>query len=262
MTAPTDKLPTLLDVAIRAAQLPSQLLLSSYRNPALQIETKPDSTFVTPADREAEQQIRSFLEQHPGNPWPVMGEEFGDASQGAEYRWVIDPIDGTSSFMRGNPLFGTLIAFEEVRTTQSLIGAIHLPPFGETYSARQGGGATCNGQPIRVSTRHRLAECAIAATPYQLQKAGLWDEYARLASTVFRFTTIADCWTHAMVARGIIDAAIEYDLSRWDIAATQILIPEAGGACLIRPSQLTPGKYDTIFGSPALVDQLAQLIRF
>jgi histidinol phosphatase-like enzyme (inositol monophosphatase family) len=236
--------------------------LSAYRNPALHIETKPDSTFVTAADRESEQQIRSFLEQHPENHWPVMGEEFGDASQGADYRWVIDPIDGTSSFMRGNPLFGTLVAFEETHSVRSLVGAIHLPAFGETYSAMQGGGATCNGQPVRVSTRHQLEECAIAATPFQFQKAGLWEQYSQLAGSVFRFTSNADCWTHAMVARGSVDAAIEFDLSRWDIAASQILIPEAGGTCLIRPSQLTPGKYDTIIGSPALVERLARLLRF
>src|ERR1051325_1870034 len=123
-----ENLSALLKLAVAAAQAPAQLILSGYRNENLNTETKYDGSPVTQYDRGAEQIVRDFLAKNqPDTRWPVLGEEFaGEGSEGAQYRWVIDPIDGTLAFTRGMPTFGTMLAFEEVATRRSLVGVIHI----------------------------------------------------------------------------------------------------------------------------------------
>jgi histidinol phosphatase-like enzyme (inositol monophosphatase family) len=259
-----EMLPRLLSLAIEAARAPTELILSGFRSDRLTAERKSDGSPVTKFDREAEQMIRAFIAAHQPVEWPVLGEEFGGDAGSAQYRWVIDPIDGTLAFSRGLPTFGTLLAFEEVATRRSLVGVIHLPAMGETYSAARGHGARCNGKPIHVAPPRELRDCVISApSEYHFRIAGISDSHEQLRAQAPHLRCFADCWAHAMVARGALDALAEFRLARWDIAATEVIIEEAGGLALTRIAPYdTSGKFDTIIGSPTAAGELASIIRF
>jgi histidinol-phosphatase len=265
---PAVRLDRILDLIKRAALGPSERILSGYRSPALAVERKSDNSPVTAFDREAEQHIRAILQSDPEIQWPVLGEEFGGDTAGSVYRWVVDPIDGTLPFSRGLPYFGTLVAFEEADavapyTYRALVGAIQLPPFNELYTAARGMGAHCNGAPIHVAPRRDLVDCVIAAPEIQkFRVAGLEEGYERLGKAVRYFRGNGDCWMHAMAARGAFDAVVEFSLNRWDIAATEVIVEEAGGRFYTRPSKTVQGKYDVVFGSPAAADQIIELLDF
>ena len=262
MPSPLELLPELLRLAVDAARSASEGILSGFRSPRLQAERKSDGSPVTEFDRNAEKQIRAYLASHQPYDWPAMGEELGDDSRGARYRWVIDPIDGTLAFSRGLPTFGTLLAFEDVVEKRALVGVINVPAMGETYSAARGQGAWCNGERVHVAPPRPLRDCIISAPPeHYFRLAGIAESEAQLRAQVPYLRCFADCWAHAMVARGSIDALVEFRLSRWDIAATEVVIEEAGGRARIWDSAHTPGKYDCIIGSPSAADEVSALIR-
>jgi histidinol-phosphatase len=253
----------LLELATRAALAPSSLILSGFRNPALRVEHKSDGSPVTHFDREAERQIREVLKADPEHLWPVLGEEFGGETGDSQFRWVVDPIDGTQPYSRGLPYFGTLVAFEDARARRALAGAIQLPAFGETYAAGRGVGARCNGNPISVAPRREVPECIISAPDVKkFRIAGLGDGYERLSDAGPFFRGNGDCWMHAMAARGAVDVVIEFSLNRWDVAATEVLVEEAGGRFLTRRSRTVPGKFDTVFGSSHAVGEVLRLLGF
>jgi histidinol-phosphatase len=253
----------LLDLAVRAATTTAPLILSGFRNPKLPVEHKSDGSPVTPFDREAEQQIRQILGSDAGQVWPVLGEEFGGDTAGAPYRWVVDPIDGTMPYSRGLPYFGTLIALDEVAARRALVGVIQLPACSELYTAGRGLGARCNGVLINVAPQRDLKDCLVSVPEIQkFRLAQLADGYEKLAGAVRHFRGSGDCWMHAMTARGAVDALVEFTLNRWDIAATEVLVEEAGGKFFTRPSRITPGKFDTVFGSPYAAEQVVKLLDF
>src|SRR5262249_23626540 len=157
-------------------------------------------------------------------------EEFGGNTEGAQYRWVVDPIDGTMPFSRGLPYFGTLIALDQVAPRRALVGVIQLPAFGEMYTAARGLGTRCNGVRIEVAPRRELSDCLMSAPEIQkFRLAGLADGYERLAGEVRHYRSNGDCWMHGMAARGAVDAVVEFSLNRWDIGPTEVVIEEAGG---------------------------------
>ncbi|MEP7242510.1 MAG: inositol monophosphatase family protein [Gammaproteobacteria bacterium] len=256
-------LPTLLELALQAAKLPSEFILSGFRSDSLSFEQKSDGSPVTNFDREAEQRIRAFLAEHQPGDWPLLGEEFGGGTGSSRYRWVLDPIDGTLPFTRGLPTFGTLLAFEDVQETRALVGVIHLPAMGETYSAARGLGAWCNGKRVHVAPARALSDCIISVpAEYHFRLAGMADSHEKLRAQAPHLRCFADCWAHAMVARGSVDALAEFRLSRWDIAATEVIIEEAGGRALIREASYAPGKYDCILGSPQAAAEVAEILGF
>lgn len=254
-------MPELLRLAVDAARSASEGILSGFRSDRLSTERKPDGSPVTEFDRNAEQQIRAYLAKHQPENWPVLGEELGDDTGNSRYRWVVDPIDGTLPFSRGLPTFGTLLAFEDVVEKRSLVGVIHLPAMGETYSAAHGLGAWIGRQRLHVAPARPLPECIISAPPeHYFRLAGIAASERELRAQVPHLRCFADCWAHAMVARGSIDALVEFRLARWDIAATEVLVEEAGGRAMIWDSTHTPGKYDCIIGSPTAADEVAKII--
>jgi fructose-1,6-bisphosphatase/inositol monophosphatase family enzyme len=261
--SPALRLDRILELATRAALGPTPRILSGFRNPALPVEWKSDGSPVTAFDREAEQQIRDILKSDADHIWPVLGEEFGGDTTGSRYRWVVDPIDGTMPYSRGLPYFGTLIAFEETAAQHALAGVIQLPAFSELYTAARGAGAHCNGTAIAVAPRRELADCMVSAPEIQkFRLAQLEEGYERLGNVVRYFRGAGDCWMHGMVARGAVDAVVEFSLCRWDIAATEVIVEEAGGLFFTRPSKTTPGKYDTVFGSPHAAQEIVKLLNF
>jgi histidinol-phosphatase len=260
--SPLELMPELLRLAVDAARCAAEGILSGFRSKRLRTERKTDGTPVTECDRNAEQQIRSYLSKHQPHDWPVLGEELGDDSQGARYRWVIDPIDGTFAFSRGLPTFGTLLAFEDAVEKRALVGVVNLPAMNETYSAARGQGAWCNGERLHVAQTRPLRECIVSAPPeHYFRLAGIAESEAQLRAQVPHLRCFADCWAHAMVARGSIDALVEFRLARWDIAATEVLVEEAGGRVLIWDATHTQGKYDCIIGSAAAADEVETIIR-
>jgi histidinol-phosphatase len=258
-----DLLPSLLQQAVRAAQSPSAFILTGFRNPLTQVERKSDGSPVTDFDREAERRIRAVLAQPPGDRWPVTGEELGGDANEADYRWIIDPIDGTFPYTRGLPHFGTLLALDDLRSGRAAIGVIHLPAFAETYTAARGLGAQCNGIQI-----HTAADCEwqdrVLSLPAAsvFEQAGLTEGYAKLCHQGARIFGNADCWMHAMAARGAVDAVVEFNLKRWDIAATEVIVEEAGGRCVIRQSRSDPDKHDIVIGNSQAVEDIVKLIGF
>jgi histidinol phosphatase-like enzyme (inositol monophosphatase family) len=256
-------LPTLLDLAIESARLPSEFILSGFRSEKLSVERKPDGSPVTHYDREAERLIRTFIAERQPESWPLLGEEFGGDTASARYRWVLDPIDGTLAFTRGLPTFGTLLAFEEVATQSVLVGVIHLPALGETYSAARGHGAWCNGKRVHVAPPREFHDCIISApAEHHFRLAGIADSHAQLRAQAPHLRTISDCFAHAMIARGAIDALTEFRLSRWDIAASEIIVREAGGRAIVREASYAAGKYDCILGSNKAANELATILGF
>lgn len=263
MSSATLPIAELLELAIRAAQQASPDILTAFRNPRLAIERKSDRSVVTPADKEGERQIRAFFSSAHAHLYPVLGEEMGDETKGSRFRWTVDPIDGTLGFTRGLPTFGTLIAFDDLLTEKALAGVIHLPASAETYAAGRGIGASCNGAPISVAPRRNLSECLVSVSSYKdFEKARMEEGYLRLSHDVKSLRGNFDCWTHAMAARGACDTVVEFALNRWDIAPTQVIVEEAGGKCIIRPSRVTPGKVDAAFGNPYTLDEVVRLIGF
>jgi histidinol phosphatase-like enzyme (inositol monophosphatase family) len=252
-----------LDLAVRAATEPRAAILAHFRSPELESELKPDGSPVTKADVEAEAAIRALLRASAEfGGLGVLGEEGGLAGKPTPWRWVIDPIDGTRAFVRGLPTFGTIVALEETESARPLVGVIHLPVTGETLAAARGLGAWRDGRRLRVSAAGSLRS-AIVSLPdlVEFRAAGMEGAYAAVHAVCDHVRGYTDCWAHAQVIAGAVDALVEPGLSPWDVRATEVLVAEAGGACRLRRSRVE-GKMDLLCGSPALVHEIAQLIGF
>ena len=250
-------------VATEAAQHVSELILASFRGDRLIESRKADGSLVTQIDREAETRIRNLIGSGPLKNWPILGEEFGGSTEGARFRWLIDPLDGTFSYSRGLPTFGTIVAFEDIAAGRALAGVIHLPALRETYAAARGRGAWCNGARLHVAPDRDLGACLVStADADQFRRADLENGYRTLRERVGHLRGYADCWSHCMVARGTIDVVVEPSMHRWDFAATEVIVEEAGGRCVARPSKAAAGTYDAVLGAPAAVAQVITMLGF
>lgn len=256
-------LKSLLETATHAAQGAGPRILQFFRQAELEVERKGDGSPVTLADKEAESFIREQLKANTiAGELDILGEEQGLQGKGTRWRWLIDPIDGTRSFIHGIPLFGTIIALENTTPRRAEIGVIHLPALGLTYAAGRGLGATCNGQRVRVSQNVELASTIIAVgDPAQFASAQDCASYKALVELCPYVRGYADCFGHAMVVSGAVGAMLDPALNLWDVMATQVLVEEAGGRMRLRPSAV-PHKVDALFGSPLLVDVLDRELAF
>ena len=135
-------------------------------------------------------------------------------------RWIVDPIDGTKNFVRGIPVWATLIAL--ARDDELILGVVSAPALGRRWWAARGEGAFCNGAPIRVSAISQLADAAVSAA--------LASDLAALENTTWHARGLGDFWQHVLVAEGALDAAIDYPLKLWDFAALVPIVEEAGGS--------------------------------
>lgn len=239
-----------LRVASAAADRARHEVMSRFRR--VSVETKRDGSPVTEADREAERVIRATLrDAFPDHR--ILGEEFG-AEGGADGPcWVIDPIDGTIAFARGIPLFSTLIALLD--DGEPVLGLIDLPGLDERYTAIRGGGCLRNGAPTRVSDESDLSRAIIShGDPFCFARYQRRDVFERMAREIPLLRGYTDAFGHALVLGGGVGAMVDLDLNLWDVAATQLLVPEAGGRCETLPE--VGGKVGLVFGSPKLVEQL------
>ena len=238
---PRADLAALAALAERAADAARAEILPRFRR--VGVETKADGSPVTEADRAAEQAIRRVLQA--GDPdAAILGEEYGaegDPQRGPA--WVIDPIDGTIAFARGIPLFSTLVA-------------IDLPALGERTVGWTGGGVRRNGEPVRCSAASDPRRALIAhGDAFCFERAREKEGFLRMAAELPLLRGYTDGFGHAMVLAGAVDAMVDLDLNPWDCAATQALVPEAGGRCAtIEYPHL--GKVGVVFGAPAIVARL------
>ncbi|WP_434596236.1 histidinol-phosphatase [Streptomyces sp. A5-4] len=201
----------------------------------LKVETKPDMTPVTEADKAAEELIRSHL--HRGRPRDaVLGEEYGLQGTGPR-RWVIDPIDGTKNYVRGVPVWATLIALMEAGENgfQPVMGVVSAPALGRRWWAAKGGGAY-TGRSLTSATRLHVSKVdEIASASFAYSSLSGWEEQGRLEGFLdltrdcWRTRGYGDFWPYMMVAEGAVDICAEPELSLWDMAATTIIVQEAGG---------------------------------
>jgi histidinol phosphatase-like enzyme (inositol monophosphatase family) len=175
--------------------------------------------------REAERAMRETIERtfpHHG----ILGEEEGEKVGRAPVRWIIDPLDGTRSFVRGVPLYGTLVGVE-VRG-EPVVGVIHLPALDETVAAARGAGCTWNGRPCRVAATDRLDGALVAVTDERTARARS-GAYARLVERTALQRTWGDCYAYVLVATGRAEVALDPVMNVWDCAALLPVVEEAGG---------------------------------
>jgi histidinol-phosphatase len=224
MSATHPPLRDLLDVAIDVAHLGGRHALT-YFNRGAAVEWKADQTPVTVADREAESLMREAI----GRTFPdhaILGEEQGETPGRAPYRWILDPIDGTRTFVRGVPLFGSLVAVEGPEGPT--VGVIYLPALDETIAAARGEGCTWNGRPCRVSGTERLEDALLTLTDDRVARAS-GRGYRDLALGAQLVRTWGDCYAYALVATGRAEVALDVGMQIWDCAALLPIIEEAGG---------------------------------
>ena len=221
-----------LDVAMAACDEADRLARASFRRD-LRVEAKPDRTFVTEVDRAIEVMIRERLaDAFPDHG--IVGEEYGVESAGAAVRWYVDPIDGTHNFIRGVPLFGTLLAVERDGELQA--GVLSAPALRERWWAHRGGGAWARHlgseapERIRVSGVTAVADAQfLYGSGHDIESSGRAPGFRGLLGRVWRERGFGDFWGYALIAEGAAEAMVEVDLSPWDAAAPFILVEEAGG---------------------------------
>ena len=214
----------LLAVATDAAYAAGRRTLA-YFNTRIDVETKPDNTPVTCADREAEDMIRATVLRHfPTHS--ILGEEGGIHEGDPSHRWIIDPIDGTKSFVCGVPLYGVLIGVEVHGRPQ--VGVVYLPALDEMVAAATGMGCTWNGRPARVSKTGRLADAVISCTSITTALSRS-DAFERITAQAKVTRGWGDCYGHVLVATGRADIMMDPRMNPWDAAPFLPIYQEAGG---------------------------------
>jgi histidinol-phosphatase len=217
----------LRDVAVTAAQAGGRAALRYFRRPDLQVEWKADESPVTVADREAEAACHAVIRAaFPDDAW--LGEETGEVGGGSGRRWICDPIDGTRNFVRGVPLWATLVACEE--NDMVVAAAVMIPALNENYDAVLGGGARCNGSVIQVSRIDRLDQALFCyESPAWFHKNHMTAVFDDLNKITALQRGLCDAYGHMLVASGRAEIVVELQLSVWDVAATSLVVNEAGG---------------------------------
>lgn len=216
----------LLTLALGAADEARAEILRHWKG-HLQVEFKADNTPVTAADKGAEEKIRAFLRARDPS-FGFVGEEFGREKGKNGIVWVMDPIDGTKSFVRQVPLFGTLLA--AFRDGKPVVGLIDLPALGRRVWASRGAGAFLDGERVSVSKTADPAQgCLLAGTVNTFETAGLGKQFHALRREFGLYRGWGDCFGYFQVACGFAEAMIDPVVSIWDVAPFEVLFSEAGG---------------------------------
>jgi histidinol-phosphatase len=220
-----------LSLALSAADEADALTLPAFHRADFTVETKADHTPVTEVDRGSEAAIRrALVEARPGDA--VVGEEYGTTGA-SDRRWIVDPIDGTKNFVRGIPVWATLIALEAAG--ELVVGVVSAPALGRRWWAGRGEGARAGapgspGDPIRVSPVASLGEAQLSYSSLDgWAERGQLDGFLGLARRCRRTRAFGDFWSHMLVAEGACDVGLDPVVSLWDLAAVEVVVEEAGG---------------------------------
>ncbi len=216
-----DYLKTILNITEEAAKIPRQ-----YFRQTLEIEDKGDASPVTIADKQTEEFIRNELEKHyPDHS--ILGEEFGQSTKDSRYHWIIDPIDGTRSFISGLPLYGMLIAL--LKDNKPVLGIIRMPELDEVYSGSNEGAFLNGTTAIHTSDVTKLSDAILYINEGDKLVSEEPEIFKTLCKSGAERRLNYDCYPHALVASGHVDACVDYDLKPYDYLALTGVIEPAGG---------------------------------
>src|SRR4051812_20051165 len=219
-----------LKLALELADIADEITMERFRAHDLQVDTKPDLTPVTEADQAVERAVREHL-AGTARDHAVLGEEYGTrGDDDAAFRWIIDPIDGTKSYVRGVPVWATLLALEF--EGELVVGVVSAPALHTRWWAARGQGAFRNGESIHVSAVSDLDDAQLSFawdTTSRFHAEGIGERMLALAHRCWRTRGLGDFWQHMLVAEGAFDIAIDPVVSLWDVAALVPVLEEAGG---------------------------------
>ncbi|MGB2498434.1 MAG: inositol monophosphatase family protein [Mariniblastus sp.] len=227
-----------LSFANQIAKAAGKRTLKYFQTALFDVQKKEDGSPLTIADQDAERYLRKMIQEHyPSDS--IIGEEFESVEGSSPYRWILDPIDGTKSFISGVPLYGTMVAVEQIESDSkirnSVIGSVYLPGLDVGVYAAQGLGAWAfqGDQPVvraKVSKKSELEDSVLTTSSIDSFGArGAGDAYQALSSSVYFCRTWGDVYGYFLVATGRVEVMIDPELNIWDAAAVQPIIEEAGG---------------------------------
>jgi histidinol-phosphatase len=211
-----------LDFAHELADVADAITLNRFRALDLRVDTKPDLSPVSEADRNAEEAVRDRV-RTSGRGEGVLGEEFGD--DGGDVKWIVDPIDGTTSYVRGVPVWATLLALQRDGVVE--VGLVSAPALGRRWWAERGQGAYANGERCQVSSIARLEDCAVTTTSARNMPEG----WRTIVQRAWSNRGLGDFWQYCLLAEGSVDIACDSVVHVWDYLPVQIVVEEAGGRC-------------------------------
>jgi histidinol-phosphatase len=243
-----------LALALELADLADAITLERYGVGDLVVKTKPDLTPVTDADQAAERAIRERL----ANARPddaIIGEEFGSTAA-ADRQWVIDPIDGTKNYVRGIPVWATLIALRDE------VAVVSAPALHRRWWAARGSGAFADGRRIHVSAVHELADAQLLWSGVEEWDAlGRTDSVLGLARSCWRSRGLGDFWQYMLVAEGAAEIALDPEVKLWDLAAPQVIVEEAGGRFTDLSGMARPDGGNGLATNGLLHDAVLEIVR-
>ncbi len=253
-----------LNLAVEIAREAGWIAMEHFCIADLHVERKADDSPVTVADRRTEEHLRRRIsEAFPDDS--ILGEELPDRAGKSAYRWIVDPIDGTKSFIHGVPLFGTLVGMEY--QGEPVLGVIRIPGTDESVYAAQGGGAwyvkgKSQPQPARVSTCPQLRQALFVTS-----ETGLWwelgraDAFCRLQTAARLTRTWGDCYGYLMVATGRAELMVDPQMAVWDAAPLLTILQEAGGTFTDWQGEATIGGGDGIGTNGLILDEVLRVMQ-
>ena len=255
---PKPTLREILDFATDAAWHAGRITLRHFQT-GVAVDRKADDSPVTAADRSAEELLGNLIRtRFPQDG--ILGEEFGEQTGPSGRRWIVDPIDGTKSFIHGVPLYGVMIGVEI--DGQPTVGVVNFPALNEMVCAAKGLGCTWNGRPARVSTVTDLNESLLCTTDFDaFDPNEKGDAYRRLRKTVRLARGWGDCYAHILVATGRAEIALDPVMNVWDNAALPPILEEAGGTFTDWKGNSTIWGEEAISTNGALFDKVMERIR-
>ena len=249
---------SLLDFAVDAAWQAGKITLEYFQTD-VEAEKKSDDTPVTIADRRSEEKLRSMIE-HSFPTHGILGEEFGERKGTSSHLWIIDPIDGTMSFVAGVPLYGVLIGLEV--DAEMVLGVINCPALGEMVYAAKGEGCYWNGRRARVSGVEDLSHALLVSTDTtRLYKEGHGSIYEELKNATRMQRTWGDCYGYLLVATGRAEIMIDPLMAPWDAAALKPILEEAGGTLTDWNGKATVYGGNAIATNGNLFDEMMEIVK-
>lgn len=246
-----------LEFALEAAWTAGRVTLRYFQTD-LAIERKADRSPVTAADREAEEALRAMIE----STWPehgIIGEEFAHKQGDSTLKWILDPIDGTKSFICGVPLYATLVAL--IDEERPLLGVVHFPALNETVYAARGKGCFWNGRRARTSSVDTMAQATLVASGLRhFAPHGKAEAWQRLVAATGIQRTWGDAYGYALVATGRAEIMVDPVMAVWDAAPIQVIMEEAGGHFTDWQGTATIHQGEGIATNAALFDEVMRLI--
>lgn len=252
-----DELAKLLDFAVDAARQAGEITMQYFQT-ALTPERKPDRTLVTAADRKSEERLRTLIrEAYPDHG--ILGEEFGEQQSDSGRTWIIDPLDGTASFVHGVPLFGVLLGLEV--DGEVVLGVANFPALGELVCAGRGIGCFWNGRRAAVSGVNDLNEALLLYTDGAgFEPQGREPAFRHLTAATRMHRSWGDCYGHILVATGRAEVMLDPIMNIWDCAALLPILLEAGGTFTDWEGRSTIRGGNAISTNGRLLDQVMQVV--